>query len=288
MDIFINLTISGLSSGMMYFLLASGLSVIFGLMGVLNFAHGTLFMYGGYAGVWAFARTGSFTVAMLCALVVGGFFGWLMERTVIRRCYGDHTAQILLTTGLQLILAELLMIPFGALIIHAPQPPALQGSWVLGEIVLVKYRVFLIVIGAVIAIALNLAIAKTKIGMVIRAGVENPEMVQALGINIKKVFNYVFVVGAALAALGGSLMGPAFGGVNPEIGNMFQMTSFIVVVIGGMGSLAGTAFSALLVGLTSSYTAYVFPEASMAVTVLLMLIVLLIKPTGLFGMGGGH
>lgn len=187
MDIFVNLTVSGLSSGMMYFLLAAGLSLIFGLMGVLNFAHGTIFMYGGYAGVWAFARTGSLTMAMLCALVVGGFFGWLMERTVIRKCYGDHTAQILLTTGLQLILAELLMIPFGALIIHSPQPEVLQGSWVLGEIVLVKYRIFLIIIGAVIAIALSLAIARTKIGMIIRAGVENPEMVQALGIIFSQI-----------------------------------------------------------------------------------------------------
>lgn len=287
MDIFINLTVAGLATGMMYFLLASGLSLIFGLMGVLNFAHGTIFMYGCYAGVWAYARTGSLIAAMAAALVTGAFFGWLMERTMICRVYGDHTAQILLTTGLSLVLTELVMIPFGALIIHSPQPDALQGSWVLGDVVLVKYRIFLIILGALLAVALNLAIAKTKIGMIIRAGVQNPEMVQALGINVRKVFNLVFVLGSAMAALGGALMGPALGAVNPDIGNMFQMTGFIVVVIGGMGSLMGTALSAILVGLAGSYTAYVLPEASMAVTVLLMLVVLMIKPTGLFGMGGG-
>lgn len=288
MDIFVNLTVAGLATGMMYYLLASGLSLVFGLMGVLNFAHGAIFMYGCYAGVWAYARTGSLIASMVAAIIVGAFFGWIMEKTVIRRVYGDHVAQILLTTGLMLVLTELVMIPFGAFILPAPQPVALQGSWVLGDIVLVKYRIFLIIIGAVVAVALNLVIAKTKLGMIVRAGVQNPEMVQALGINVKKVFNFVFVLGAALAALGGSLMGPALGAINPEIGNLFMMTGFIVVVIGGMGSFVGTALSSILVGLASSYTAYIFPEASMAVTVLIMLIVLMIKPSGLFDMGGGH
>lgn len=288
MDIFINLTVAGLSTGMMYYLLASGLSLVFGLMGVLNFAHGTIFMYGCYAGVWAYARTGSLIASMAAAIIVGAFFGWIMEKAVISRVYGNHTTQILLTTGLSLVLTELVMIPFGAFILPSAQPASLQGSWVLGDIVLVKYRIFLIVIGAIVAIALNLVIARTKLGMIVRAGVQNPEMVQALGINVKKVFNFVFVLGAALAALGGSLMGPALGAINPEIGNLFMMTGFIVVVVGGMGSFVGTAFAAILVGLASSYTAYVFPEASTAVTVLIMLIVLMIKPTGLFGMGGGN
>jgi len=166
------------------------------------------------------------------------------------------------------------------------QPEALQGSWVIGgSIVIVKYRVFLIVLGLIVAVTMNMVIARTKLGMTVRAGVQNPDMVQALGINIKRVFNLVFVIGSALAALGGALMAPALGAVNPEIGLMYQMTGFMVVVIGGMGSFIGTAFSAALVGLASSYTAYLYPDASTAVIVIVMIIVLLVKPSGLFGKG---
>lgn len=283
MDIFVNLTVAGLATGMMYYLLSSGLSLVYGLMGVLNFAHGTVFMYGCYAGVWVFAVTGSFPLGLIAALLVGAGVGWLMERVVIRRVYGNHIAQILLTTGLMLVLTELIKIPFGANIIPAPQPAALQGSWEIGGIVLVKYRIFLIIIGLILAVILNMVIARTKLGMTIRAGVQNPEMVQALGINVKRVFNLVFVIGSALAGLGGALMAPAINAINPDIGIMFQMTGFMVVVIGGMGSFVGTLFSALLVGLASSYTAYVYPDASTAVIVILMIVVLLVKPSGLFG-----
>lgn len=283
MDIFVNLTVAGLATGMMYYLLSSGLSLVYGLMGVLNFAHGTVFMYGSYAGVWVFAQTKSFPLSLLAALVVGGAVGWVMERVVIRRVYGNHVAQILLTTGLMLVLTELIKIPFGANIIPAPQPAGLDSSWAIGDIVLVQYKLFLIVIGLIIAVAMNLIISRTKLGMTIRAGVQNPEMVQALGINVKRVFNLVFVIGSALAALGGALMAPAISAINPDIGIMYQMTGFMVVVIGGMGSFVGTLFSALLVGLASSYTAYLAPDFSTAVIVILMIVVLLVKPSGLFG-----
>lgn len=285
MDIFINLTVAGLATGMMYYLLASGLSLVYGLMGVLNFAHGTVFMYGCYAGVWVFAATGSFPLALIAALLVGAIVGWVMEKVVISKVYGNHIAQILLTTGLMLVLTELIKIPFGANILPAFQPQMLQGSWEIGSIVIVKYRVFLIVLGLIIAVAMNMIIARTKLGMTLRAGVQNPDMVQALGINIRRVFNLVFVIGSALAALGGALMAPALGAINPEIGIMYQMTGFMVVVIGGMGSFVGTLFSAILVGLASSYTAYVYPDAATGVIVILMIVVLLLKPSGLFGKG---
>lgn len=285
MDIFVNLTIAGLATGMMYYLLASGLSLVFGLMGVLNFAHGTIFMYGAYAGVMTYAKTQSFLLCIIAGFLVGAMVGWVMEKLVISRVYGSHVAQILLTTGIMLVLTELIKIPYGSNIWPAPQPLLLQGSWMIGEMVFVKYRVFLIIVGLLVAVALNLIIAKTKLGMIVRAGVQNPEMVQALGINIKKVFNIVFVIGAGLASLGGALMAPAISSINPDIGIMYQMTGFIVVVIGGMGSFIGTVMSALLVGLASAYTAWIFPEAATAVTVLLMAIVLLLKPSGLFGMG---
>lgn len=285
MDIFVNLTIAGLSTGMMYYLLSSGLSLIYGLMGVLNFAHGSVFMYGCYAGVFVFSKTQSFTLGIITAIVVGAVVGLIMEKLVISKVYGQHLAQMLLTTGLMLLLNELVKIPFGSDILPAFQPAALQGSWQIGEIVIIKYRVYLIVFGLIVALILNTIMTKTKLGMTVRAGVQNPEMVQVLGINIKKVFSFVFLLGSALSALGGALMAPALGAINPEIGLMYQMTGFMVVVIGGMGSLTGTLFSALLVGLASSYTAYVYPDAATAVIVIVMIIVLLIKPSGLFGKG---
>jgi len=283
MDIFVNLTVSGLATGMMYYLIASGLTLVFGLMGVLNFAHGNIFMWGAYAGGMTFVATGNFLIALIVAFATGGIVGWLMEKTLLRKFYGDHMTQILLTTGIMMIMTELIQIPFGPHAKIAYQPTWLQSSWHLGEVVLIKYRLFVIAIGAVIAVIINLIMAKTKIGMTVRAGVQNSEMVMALGINIKKVFSYVFVAGAALAALGGTLMTTAVGAYDPYIGMTYQMTGFMVVVIGGMGSFVGTVLASLLVGLAGSYTAWFAPDFSNAVLVLLMVIVLLIKPNGLFG-----
>lgn len=286
MDVFINLTLAGLSTGMMIFLIASGLSLIFGLMGVLNFAHGTLFMWGAYAGVWVYARTGSFALAMLAGMAAGAVVGGVVEALTIRRVYGNHVAQMLITTGVMLVLTELVKAVWGPNILATPVPPALAGSWEIGGVVVVKYRVFTILVGLLVAAVVHLIITRTRLGMIVRAGVQNAEMVQALGINIRRVFSLVFVAGAALAALGGVMMGPALGSVNPGMGLDNQMLAFIVVVIGGMGSFLGSALGGLLVGLAGSYTAWFYPDASLAVNVLLMAVVLLLKPNGLFGMGG--
>lgn len=286
MDIFMNLTLSGLSTGMMIFLLASGLSLIFGLMGVLNFAHGSIFMWGAYSGVWIYFRTQRFSLAILAGMMMGMALGWLAERTIVRRVYGRPIDQILITTGLMLVLNEVLKAVFGPNIIAVPIPPLLAGSWELGEIIIVKYRVFAIFVGVVVAAAVHLILTRTRVGMIVRAGVQNQEMVQVLGINIRQVFSLVFMFGAGLAALGGVMMAPAIGAINPGMGIENQMLAFIVVVIGGMGSILGSALASVLVGLAGVYTAWFLPEAALAVNVLFMTVVLLIKPSGLFGIGG--
>lgn len=288
MDTFVNLTLNGLATGMMIFLVASGLSLIFGLMGVLNFAHGSIFMAGAYSGVWAYSKTQSFTLALLAGMAVGIVVGYLAELTTVRRVYGKPVAQVLITTGLMLVLNEVLKAVFGPNIIAVSVPPLLAGSWDLGGIIIVKYRIFTIIVGLVVAVAGHFILTRTRIGMIVRAGVQNQEMVQILAINIRRAFSLVFVSGAALAALGGIMMAPALGAVNPNMGLENQMLAFIVVVIGGMGSFVGSALGGILVGLAGAYTAWVFPEASLAVNVILMAIVLLLKPNGLFGMGGGH
>jgi len=255
-------------------------------MGVLNFAHGSIFMWGAYSGVWIYFRTQSFTLAILTGMMMGMALGWLAERTIIRRVYGRPIDQILITTGLMLVLNEVLKAVFGPNIIAVPIPPLLAGSWELGRIIIVKYRVFTIFVGLVVAAAVHLILTRTRVGMIVRAGVQNQEMVQVLGINIRQVFSLVFMFGAGLAALGGVMMAPAIGAINPGMGLENQMLAFIVVVIGGMGSILGSALASVLVGLAGVYTAWFLPEAALAVNVLFMTVVLLIKPSGLFGMGG--
>ncbi|HWJ02949.1 MAG TPA: branched-chain amino acid ABC transporter permease [Verrucomicrobiae bacterium] len=288
MDIFVNLTLSGLSTGMMIFLVASGLSLIFGLMGVLNFAHGSIFMWGAYTGVWIFARTQSFVLAVLGGIIIGLVVGWTVERLTIRRVYGKHVDQILITTGVMLVLNEIVKAVFGPNIIATKVPPFLDGSWSLGDIVIVKYRIFTILVGLVVAVGVHLILTRTRVGMIVRAGVQNQEMVQVLGINIKQVFSLVFMFGAALAALGGVMMAPSVGAINANMGIENQMLAFIVIVIGGMGNFLGSALGSILVGLAGAYTAWFVPEASLAVNVAIMAIVLMVKPNGMFGIGGGQ
>jgi len=284
---FINLIVNGLATGMLVFLLASGLTLIFGLMSVLNFAHGGLFAWGAYSGVWLYAATNSFVLAIVGAILVGMLLGFMMERIVIRPVYGNHVQQILVTLGVMLVLSELLKVVFGPNPLKADAPPILSGSWEVGGVILIKYRIFIIVIGALVYGGLLFILKRTKIGLIVRAGVMNPEMVQALGIPIRRVFTLVFMVGAGLAALGGVLLAPYSGVIFAEMGMQFAILAFIVVVIGGMGSIQGSALAALLVGLSGAFMAYYVPDLSLAGNMLLMVVVLLIKPSGLFGAKGG-
>ncbi len=287
MDTIINLTVNGMATGMLIFILAAGLSLIFGLMDVLNFAHGGLFAWGAFFGAWAYGQTGSFIAGILGAVLIGLLLGWIMERFIITPVYGNHIQQILITLGAMIVLSEMLKVFWGPNPKALPTPAFLDGSWNAGGVILIKYRLFIIIVGLLVFAAVMYVMNRTRLGLIVRAGVMNKEMVQALGINIKKVFLYVFMAGAGLAGLSGMLISPYSGVIYPEMGMDYNILAFIVVVIGGMGSIMGSAMSALLVGLLGAFMAFYVPELSLAVNMLLMAFVLLFKPSGLFKMGEG-
>ncbi|WP_203248802.1 branched-chain amino acid ABC transporter permease [Sporosarcina beigongshangi] len=282
MELLINLTVNGLATGMLIFLLASGLTLIFGLMSVLNFAHGGLFAWGAFSGVWFYGLTGSFFIGILGAIATGIVLGFITEKLIITPVYGNHVQQILITLGFMIVLTEMLKVVWGPNQIAAKVPPYLAGSWEFGDVLIIKYRLFIIVVGFLIFGVFQFILKKTKIGLIVRAGVLNKDMVQALGINIKRVFLFVFMTGAALAALGGVLFAPYSGVIYAEMGMEFAILAFIVVVIGGMGSFPGSLLAAILVGLAGSYMAYYVPALSLAVNMILMAIVLIFRPQGLF------
>lgn len=282
MDLIITLLMNGLATGMYIFLLAAGLTLIFGLMDVLNFAHGGFFAWGAYAGAWSFGVTGNLLISLSFAILVGFILGFVTERLIIRPVYGNHIQQILITLGFMLVLTELIKVVWGPNVFPAKTPAFLDGSWVFGNITIIKYRLFIIIIGLLVFFGIQLMLKKTRIGLIVRAGVMNKEMVQALGINIQRIFMFVFMLGAAMAALGGAVMAPFSGGIYPEIGLEFAILAFIVVVIGGMGSFPGSLLAAILVGLTGSFMAYFVPELSLAANMLLMIAVLSFRPQGLF------
>lgn len=267
-------------------MLASGLSLIFGLMSVLNFAHGGLFAWGAFTGVWLFNMTGSYILALVGAVAMGMFLGFILERFLIRPVYGNHVRQLLVTLGGMLVLSECIKIFWGPNPISAKLPLWLQGSFTSGGIILIKYRLFVILIGIIIYIALLLLLKKTKIGLMIRAGVMDKEMVQALGINVKAIFSFVFLLGAGMAALGGFLLAPYSGVIFAEMGIQYAILAFIVVIIGGLGSVQGSAIASLIVGLAGAFTAYFIPDLSLAINMLMLLFFLIVKPTGLVGEKG--
>lgn len=283
MNAILNLLINGLSTGLLIFLLASGLTLIFGLMSVLNFAHGGFFVWGAFVWVWLFSATGNFFISVVGAIGIGMLIGYIFEKTLIRPVYGNHIRQLLVTLGGMLVLVELIRMIWGSNPIRASLPVWLDGSIQLGSVVLIKYRLFVIFIGFIIYFLITLLLNKTKIGIVIRAGVDNSEMVQALGINIKAVFSMVFILGAGIAALGGTLLAPYSGIIFADMGLQYAILAFIVVIIGGLGSVRGAALASIIVGLAGAFTAFYFPDLSLAVNMLLLIFVLLLKPKGLFG-----
>ncbi|MFC7784771.1 branched-chain amino acid ABC transporter permease [Rossellomorea sp. GCM10028870] len=286
MDLIINLALNGLATGMLIFLLAAGLTLIFGLMDVLNFAHGGLFAWGAYSGVWVYTVTDSFMVGIVGAIATGLVLGLVTEKFIIQPVYGNHVQQILITLGFMLVLSEMLKVVWGPNQLSAKAPDYLAGSWEIGDIIVIKYRVFIILVGLLIFTIIQLILNKTRIGLIVRAGVMNKEMVEAFGINIKKMFMYVFMVGSSLAALGGILLAPYSGVIYAEMGMEFAILAFIVVVIGGMGSFPGSLFAAILVGLSGSFMTYYVPELSLAVNMILMALVLIFRPQGLFTVKG--
>lgn len=284
MDVFIMLLVNGLSEGALVFLMAAGLAIILGLLGIVNFAHGTMFLWGGYVSIWLYGKTENFLLAILGAVIVGFLMGLLFERLFLRPIYGNVTAQILITLGLMIVFTDLVRLLWGPSPLAAVRPPFLDGTWVFGEIIISRYRIFLILVGFLVVLGIHLLINKTRVGMIIRAGIQSPEMVQALGINIRAYFSLVFAAGSALAALGGALFVPLVGAVWSGMGINNQVLAFVVVIVGGMGSFIGTAVGSVILGLTVALAAWFLPAVTVAVPAILMILVLLFKPAGLFGL----
>tara|TARA_R110000787_G_scaffold68914_6_gene153804 strand:+ start:8039 stop:8956 length:918 start_codon:yes stop_codon:yes gene_type:complete len=293
--------LNGIQFGVMLFLMAAGLTLIFGVMGLINLAHGSLYMVGAFAAAAVAGWTGSFTLALIAALAAAAAAGALVELLVIRRLYDrDHLDQVLATFALILIFSEGTRYIFGSFPLFLDIPAALSGPVLLpGGILYPLYRLVIIAVGLLVAAGLFVLIAKTRIGIQIRAGEADREMIAALGVDISKLYTLVFALGAALAGLAGALVG-AIQSVQVGMGEPVLILAFVVIVIGGIGSIKGALIGALLVGLTDTLGGALLPTlfanfmepssantigsavASMAIYIL-MAGVLLFKPSGLFG-----
>ena len=277
---------TGLVLGMIYVLLAIGLSLIFGLMTVVNFAHGALYMLGAYFGVLLLSQTKSFWVALIVAPLMVGALGLLIERFLIRRLYGRSPDDpLLLTFGLSLILVEGVKVFWGKIGLTLDPPRALAGAVDLGFMIFPAYRLFLVAVIAVVLIALYFFLVRTNIGLIIRAGSRDPLMVRALGINLGRVWLVVFGIGTGLAGLAGILAGP-MRGADAEMGVTMVIESFVVIVVGGMGSLLGAVVAGLLIGQVVGLTTFFVPKAAEIMVFVVMAVVLLVRPSGLFGEAG--
>ncbi|MGE9008640.1 branched-chain amino acid ABC transporter permease [Leptospira interrogans] len=274
---------SGVALGAILVLTALGLSIIFGMLGVVNFAHGALFMVGAYAGLWVASLTGSFWWGLLVAPVMIGLFGMLIEYVLVRPLYGRSIDDpLLLTFGLSYVLVEGVRIVFGSDGIPFPTPPSLTGVLDLGVGFFPIYRIFVVGVVFVVVLLLWLGLEKTRFGLIVRAGARDPTMMRVLGVDISRVWLLVFGLGVGLASLGGVLSGP-MRSVNPEMGALVLAEAFVVTVIGGLGSLLGSIIAGLVVGIVISMTALFAPEMATIVMFALMALVLLIRPQGLFG-----
>ena len=275
---------SGLIIGMLLFLVAAGVSLIFGVLKVVNFAHGSFYMLGAYFTLTVYGATGSFLLAVIAAALGVGLFGLLFERLIISRVYGSQVLmQLLVCYGVILILDDLVKIIWGAEFRSLGMPDAfLKPPLLLGGGVVPVYYLFLIVLTLIIAVLLGLAITKTRLGKIVRAVAINPGMASALGINTGLVYAGVFLLGGVLAGLAGALAAPVRSIVS-GMGLSVVVESFIVTVIGGMGSVAGALVGSLLIGLVRSFGTIGFPLFTEGLMFLLMAVVLVLKPSGLFG-----
>lgn len=269
---------------MLYFLIAVGLSIILGVMNVVNLAHGSLFVLGAYV-AYSFISNGvNFWVALILSLIVAALLGVVIERFLLRSAYGQPLSQALLTFGLAFMLADVMKWIWGTTLYRIPTPDPFNFSIDLGDVSFPVYRLFIVIVGLIIALILWYVERNTRIGAIIRAGVDDREMVSALGINVGLVFTGVFVFGALMATLGGVLGGPVLG-TYPGLDFSVLVTSLIVVVIGGLGSWKGSFVAAILVGLIETIGNIWFPALSMFLIFLIMILILMIKPSGLFGRG---
>jgi branched-chain amino acid transport system permease protein len=277
---------TGLALGAIYVLLAVGLSLIFGMLTVVNFAHGAFYMLGAYAGFFVAEKTGSFWLAMLLAPIIVAAIGMVCERWLIRPLYGrgiDYP--LLLTFGLAYMMVEAVRMIFGRAGLPFDTPEILQGATNLGFADFPTYRLFVIGVVVVLLVVLWFFIEKTSLGLIVRAGARDPVIVRVLGVDISKVWLIVFGVGTGIAALAGVLAAP-LQGVSPDMGTSVLIVAFVVTVVGGMGSLTGAVVAGLLVGIAESMSVLFFPEAAKVSMFVIMAIVLLFRPQGLFGRAG--
>jgi branched-chain amino acid transport system permease protein len=293
------LTTAGLAFGMFLFMVTSGMTIIFGLMDILNLAHGALFAIGAYAGGYqvlnllnnlgwveagaAGQNISSLLVAIAAGAAGGALVGFILERFIIRGVYGDHLKQIMITMGVLYVITEVTKILWRSTAEPVLVPLVFQGSYDIFNVIVGKFRVVAIVVGVAMFVGMQLVLKKTKLGIIIRAGVENREIVEVAGYDISRIFTAVFTVGAALAGVGGTMWCIFQQQVSPEIGLDNLIFAIIVVVIGGMGSITGSFLGALIVGLSFNYVAFLSPKMALGVNILIMAIVLLIRPRGLMG-----
>jgi branched-chain amino acid transport system permease protein len=296
---FATLTLAGLAMGMMIFTMASGLTLAFGMMDVLNFGHGAFIALGAYAATlvflplisWAQADSlaqnlAVFVLALAAAVVICGGFGFVFERLLIVPVYGQHLKQILITIGGSIVAEQFLDALFGPEQIPIAPPALFRGSFAFGDVAIEKYRVLAMAVGLFVFVGQILVLNRTKIGLLIRAGVENREMVEALGYRIDRLFIGVFMAASALAGLGGALWALYRGQVQASMGGELLVLCFIVIIIGGLGSVGGCFTGAILVALIANYAGFLAPKLALVSNILAMVVVLLWRPRGLYPVSG--
>ena len=294
----LTLTVAGLAMGMMIFVMASGLTLVFGLMDVMNFAHGAFISVGAYAGASVLLAMKSsmqsqslagnlvaIVPGVLAAMALAGALGWFFERVVVRPVYGEHLKQILVTMGGLIVCEQLIHVVWGPDLIALPRPATLTGAFLIGDAAIERYRMLAVVIGLAVFAGMWLVLNRTKVGLLIRAGVENTEMVESLGYRIRRLFVGVFVAGSALAGLGGVMWAMYQESLTAAMGMQVMVVIFIVIIIGGLGSVGGCFVGALLVGLLANYIGYVAPKLALGSNILLMVLILLWRPRGLYPVG---
>ena len=294
-DTWLTLSVAGLAMGMIIFIMASGLTLVFGLMDVLNFGHGVFIALGAFVATSVLSGMVDWTqsqelwrnlvavgAAMMVAMVASAVIGLAFERFIVRPVYGQHLKQILITMGGMIIGEEIIKVIWGPLQIALPLPEAMRGSLLWGDASLEKYRLMAVVVGLIVFAFQAWTLSQTKVGLLIRAGVQDREMVEALGYKIRRLFVGVFVVGSGLAGLGGVMWGLYQQNVVPQIGAQVNVLIFIVIIMGGLGSTGGALIGALMVGLMANYTGFLLPKLALFSNIALMAAILLWRPQGVY------
>lgn len=274
--------LNGLSFGALLFLLASGLTLVFGLMRIINLAHGAFYMIGGYLGVVVAGLTGNLLLGILTGVLVVAVTAFVVEVVLLRFVRGQELPEVLLTVGVSFVVADLCLAVFGGDPHTLPASAMVQGSLTIGDLTYPWYRIFVIGVAIAIGIALTLVQNRTRIGAVVRAGVDDREIIQAMGVNIGWVFTGMFIVGAALAAIGGTI-GAGVLSIRPGIQDEVLLYALVVIIIGGLGSVSGAAIGSILIGLIDAFAKAWIPEFAYFTIFAPMAIVLVLRPTGLFG-----